>query len=100
MGLDTIAISIGSDEAALAKAFQMFDSDNSGFLDAPELHKALLDLGLDVEQQDVTEMMLEATGDPNDTDIDYEAFLRLFSASGRVENPETGEQMCKTNSVL
>merc|ERR1712190_362141 len=75
---ELITSQIGSDDAALTKAFKMFDSDNSGFLNGDELFKALLDLGLDVEWEDVKEMMLEATGDPDDTDIDYEAFLRLF----------------------
>merc|ERR1712113_1383526 len=74
---ELITTQIGTDDAALTKAFRMFDSD-SGFLNGDELFKALLDLGLSVEWDDVKEMMLEATGDPDDTDIDYEAFLRLF----------------------
>jgi len=62
----------------LAQAFKDFDADGSGFICKNELKRAMTAIGLDLSDQDVEEMMSEATGDPEDENVDYKQFLKIL----------------------
>lgn len=65
-------------EESLTKAFKYFDEDDSGYLSKRELKKAMLSLGLQMGDDEIDEMVLEATEDPDDDNIDYEQFLSML----------------------
>merc|ERR1719487_2760021 len=65
-------------QTALLKAFNQFDEDDSGFLSKEQQKNAVSSLGLKLSEDDVSAMILEATGDANATECDYESFLKML----------------------
>lgn len=70
--------SLSTVEEALTKAFKYFDQDDSGYLSKPELKSAMQSLGLKMADDEIDEMVLEATEDPDDDNVDYEQFLSML----------------------
>ena len=65
-------------EEKLQEAFALFDKDNDGFIDAPELLKALSFLSnFDIEK---AQAALEAHDANGDGKMDYDEFKELVSA--------------------
>jgi len=71
---------VGSDDQALTKAFQLFDTKKTGFLDTSEMVSALNSLGLAVNDGDAKLMIREAAGSDAATELDYKGFLQMFNS--------------------
>jgi NAD(P) transhydrogenase len=65
-------------QVAMFKAFNQFDNDDSGFLSKENLKKAVSSLGLTLTDDDVSAMIVEATGDRNAQECDYDSFLKML----------------------
>lgn len=66
-------------EEELKKAFAMFDTDQNGFISAAELHLVMTNLGDNLTDEEVNEMILEADMD-GDKLISYDEFAKLIMA--------------------
>jgi len=64
-------------QVALFKAFNQFDTDDSGYISKEQLQAAMAKLGLTISAEDVGKMIAEATGDANAVEVDYESFLKM-----------------------
>ncbi|XP_078173050.1 calmodulin-like [Carex rostrata] len=64
----------------LREAFRVFDKDNDGFISSSELRSVLMNLGENITDEDVDEMIKEA--DVNgDGQVDYAEFVKMMSYS-------------------
>eukprot|EP00928_Gymnodinium_smaydae_P001984 TRINITY_DN10705_c1_g2_i2.p1 TRINITY_DN10705_c1_g2~~TRINITY_DN10705_c1_g2_i2.p1 ORF type:complete len:1548 (-),score=352.87 TRINITY_DN10705_c1_g2_i2:71-4570(-) len=63
---------------AMRKAFRLFDTDGTGFIDARGLIQSMHNLGVEIEQTEAEDMIFEATGDEDVDEIDYETFCRIL----------------------
>uniref|UniRef100_A0A7S1W153 EF-hand domain-containing protein n=1 Tax=Neobodo designis TaxID=312471 RepID=A0A7S1W153_NEODS len=70
----------------LKQMFKTFDKDNSGTIDANELHQMLLYMGVATTESEVKEMIAQV--DKNgDGDIDLEEFLEVMKGAQDVSSP-------------
>lgn len=69
---------------ALKKAFKFYDKRKHGFLSAKDLEGALLSLGMEMDEDDATEMIYEATDGKSMEELDYETFIAVIA-----QNTET-----------
>ena len=69
----------GGDDAAIRAVFETFDADNSGDIDAGELHAALSALGMETSSSDAAEVLARYDAD-HSGGIDYEEFQKLVAA--------------------
>ena len=60
----------GSEEE-IRDTFRAFDKDGNGFITAPELRHVMLNLGVDLSDEEIEEMIKEADID-GDGEVDYE----------------------------
>lgn len=67
------------EEAAL-EIFEHFDVTGSGFIADWELKQAMGKLGFDLTDDEVTAMLIEATDNPDETDLDYTQFASILAA--------------------
>lgn len=65
-------------EADLRKAFKKFDADSSGTMSADELRGVVTDLGHNVTDEDLNQLMTEADKS-GDGQISYEEFLNCWN---------------------
>ena len=73
---------ITSDQiAGFKEAFDLFDKNGGGTIDANELHKTLEDVGIDLNESDLEDVMMTLDNDGNG-EVDFEEFLKLMT--GRV----------------
>eukprot|EP01122_Echinamoeba_exundans_P003406 TRINITY_DN13511_c0_g1_i1.p1 TRINITY_DN13511_c0_g1~~TRINITY_DN13511_c0_g1_i1.p1 ORF type:complete len:180 (+),score=52.13 TRINITY_DN13511_c0_g1_i1:22-540(+) len=63
----------------LRKAFDMFDTDQSGQINAQELRDAMQALGFEVEQKEV-ENMIESVDKDHNGAIEFEEFVEMMTA--------------------
>ena len=63
----------------LKEAFNLFDTDGSGNIDAKELKAAMRALGFQVKKADVRKMIADIDKDGNGS-IDFEEFLDMMTA--------------------
>ena len=63
---------------AFREAFEIFDKNGGGTIDASELQKTLADVGIDIDGADLTEVMLTLDGDGNG-EVDFDEFLKLMT---------------------
>uniref|UniRef100_A0A7S2QP51 NAD(P)(+) transhydrogenase (Si-specific) n=1 Tax=Zooxanthella nutricula TaxID=1333877 RepID=A0A7S2QP51_9DINO len=66
-------------------AFRYFDLDSSGYITPEQLKAALKGLGMQLSDEHIMKMVVEATGSDEDEHIEYEDFLRIFNVE-----PERG----------
>jgi Ca2+-binding EF-hand superfamily protein len=66
-------------ENEIREAFDLFDTDNSGTIDANELKVAMKALGFEANDQEVKQMIASIDTDGSGT-IDYEEFLNMMTA--------------------
>ena len=65
-------------EEEVIEAFKVFDADASGYITADELRRILMDIGEDVSEEEMNQLILEADLDGNGR-IDYDEFNKLVS---------------------
>ena len=65
--------------AELKEAFQLFDSDEDGLIDAKELKAAFKALGVEVKTADARKMLLDM-GRDEDAGVSFDVFLELIAA--------------------
>uniref|UniRef100_A0A0G4G1J2 EF-hand domain-containing protein n=1 Tax=Chromera velia CCMP2878 TaxID=1169474 RepID=A0A0G4G1J2_9ALVE len=76
----------------LREAFNLFDTDQSGAIDARELKAAMRALGFDVKKEDVRKMMAEIGKDPTAA-ISFEDFCEIMS--GRMADKYSRSEILK-----
>ncbi|CAJ0931142.1 unnamed protein product, partial [Mesorhabditis belari] len=60
-------------------AFKLFDRDGKGWIDLEDLKRVSNELGEDIKQNDLIEMLKEAEADPGQKGrVDEEAFFRIM----------------------
>jgi len=67
-------------EAAMNYVFHAFDDDNSGFVSAVNLKAAMTKFNIQLDDAQVKEMIFEASGDPEEDQLDYESFVGMLRA--------------------
>ena len=65
-------------EAELQEAFRLFDKDSNGLISAEELRHVMKNLGENLTDGDIGEMMREADTD-GDGQINYDEFVKVMS---------------------
>ena len=58
---------------------QVFDTDNSGKISAQELKKVMANLGENLTDEEIDEMIREADTD-GDGEVDYDEFVKMMSS--------------------
>ena len=76
----------------LREAFNLFDTDRRGAIDARELKAAMRALGFDIKKEQVRKMMADIGKDPNST-IAFEDFCELLAS--RMSEKGTREEVMK-----
>ena len=64
-------------EEEILEAFKVFDKDGNGFISASELRHVMVNLGEELTDEDVDEMIREADVD-GDGQIGFEEFARMM----------------------
>merc|ERR1711907_673119 len=72
------------------EAFELFDTDKSGSIDASELSFAMRALGFEPTGQEVADMLEKTDEDGNGT-VQYEEFVDLVS--GRLDRKDPDQEM-------
>merc|ERR1711871_852061 len=76
--------------AEFKEAFELFDTDKSGSIDASELDFAMRALGFEPTGQEVADMLSKTDEDGNGT-VQYEEFVDLVS--GRLDRKDPDQEM-------
>merc|ERR1711990_457893 len=80
------------DKADIKEAFDLFDGDGGGTIDATELGIAIQALGFTPTQEEIDKMLADIDGDANGT-VDFEEFMTLMSDKvGGKSGPEEMEK--------
>merc|ERR1711998_428341 len=78
--------------AEIGEAFQLFDIDGSGTIDAKELGTAMRALGMEASKEETRKMIEDIDKDGSGT-IDFEEFLAMMTA--RVGDSQSREEQLK-----
>ena len=81
----------------IKEAFDLFDTDGSGAIDAKELKVAMRALGFEPKKEDLKKMMQDADRDGNGM-IDFEEFTELMQT--RLANRDPKEEMLKAFRLI
>merc|ERR1712094_167336 len=65
-------------KAELREAFDLFDTDGSGAVDASELHTAMKALGFEPKKEEIAKMVREMDKD-GDATVDFEEFCIMLA---------------------
>merc|ERR1712086_449050 len=82
----------------IKEAFDLFDIDGSGTIDAKELGTAMRALGLDSRDPDEVRKMIEDIDKDGSGTIDHDEFLTMMSA--KVEDSGSKEAMAKVFALF
>lgn len=82
-------MSIGSQRAEIEETFRVFDKNGDGKIDFDDLKEVLTQLGEDVTDKDVNDMIKEADQSGNGV-IDFEEFMHMMLAN---EDEETKKSL-------
>ena len=66
-------------EEELKEAFRVFDKDGNGFISADELRHVMTNLGEQLSEEEVEQMIQEADSN-GDGQVDYEEFCKMMTA--------------------
>ena len=66
----------------MKEAFNLFDKDKSGFIDAKELKSVMNTLGEKLSDEEISAMIKAADLDGNGT-IEYEEFVKMMKGHGK-----------------
>ena len=84
-------------EDQIRQAWLLFDDDDSGQIDANELKKVMISLGLNPTQEELDDIIQDIDRD-NDGTIDYNEFLRLMST--KLKDAQTEEELAEAFAVF
>ncbi|XP_037703771.1 calmodulin-like [Choloepus didactylus] len=70
---------VGSEPEALREAFRVFDLNNDGRISVAELKQAVTNMGMEISEEEVDEMVREVDTD-QDGHVDYEEFVRMLTS--------------------
>merc|ERR1711918_147868 len=79
-------------KAELKEAFDLFDTDGSGAVDASELHVAMKALGFEPKKEEITKMVKEMDKD-GDATVDFEEFCIMLAE--KMNQKDGKEEMMK-----
>lgn len=71
-----------STEEEMKQAFDVFDADGNGYIDKSELGEVLRQLGEEVDEEQLNDMM-KAADSNNDGKIDYQEFVKMMKSDLR-----------------
>merc|ERR1712072_728153 len=91
------AVVSDKDMAEFKEAFELFDTDKSGMIDATELTFAMKALGFNPSKKEVRDMLKEVDTDDNGT-IEFGEFVGLLS--GKMESKDPAERVKKASRGL
>merc|ERR1711939_1226726 len=81
-------------KAELREAFDLFDTDGSGAVDAAELHTAMKALGFEPKKEEIAKMVKEMDKD-GDATVDFEEFCIMMAEK---MNQRTARRRCSRGS--
>ena len=70
--------SFEEEEEELTKAFEFFDSENSGFIDENYFKKAICTFGNKINEEDFDELMKKAIYDKTNKNFNYKEFIKII----------------------
>merc|ERR1712072_210382 len=76
----------------IREAFDLFDTDGSGAIDAKELKVAMRALGFDPKKDEIRKMISDIDKDGDGT-IDYDEFTMMMTA--KMAEKDSREEICK-----
>merc|ERR1719482_1891797 len=79
-------------KAEVKEAFELFDTDGSGAIDAKELKIAMQALGFEPTSDEIAKMMKDIDADGNAT-VEFEEFLEMME--GKMSGKDPVEEMKK-----
>merc|ERR1711865_334303 len=79
-------------EKECKEAFDLFDGDGSGAIDAKELKVAMMALGFEPSDEDIDKMVKDIDADGNAT-VEYEEFLQMMN--GKMSDKDMQDEMKK-----
>ncbi|CAL9190115.1 unnamed protein product [Musa hybrid cultivar] len=81
----------------IKEVFDLFDTDQSGSLDAKELNVAMRALGFEMTEEDINRLMTEIDKDRNGA-IDFEEFLHMMTA--KIGERDSKEELTRAFRIL
>merc|ERR1711981_1368777 len=97
MGVHQFAMSLTEDQKKECKeAFDLFDSDGSGAIDASELKVAMMALGFEPNDDEIDKMVKDIDADGNAT-VEFEEFIGMMEGKMSGKDPE--EEMKKAYAL-
>ncbi|KAL3818768.1 hypothetical protein ACJIZ3_004673 [Penstemon smallii] len=81
----------------IREAFELFDTDGSGTIDAKELNVAMRALGFEMSEEEITGMIAEVDKDGSGA-IDFEEFCHMMTA--KFGERDTKEELMKAFNMI
>ncbi|KAL6656974.1 hypothetical protein ACP70R_004754 [Stipagrostis hirtigluma subsp. patula] len=81
----------------IKEAFDLFDTDNSGTIDAKELNVAMRALGFEMTEEQITQMIADVDKDGSGA-IDYEEFEHMMTA--KIGERDSKEELTKAFRII
>uniref|UniRef100_A0A0E0AMR4 EF-hand domain-containing protein n=1 Tax=Oryza glumipatula TaxID=40148 RepID=A0A0E0AMR4_9ORYZ len=81
----------------IKEAFDLFDTDNSGTIDAKELNVAMRALGFEMTEEQINQMIADVDKDGSGS-IDYEEFEHMMTA--KIGERDSKEELTKAFSII
>merc|ERR1712097_93317 len=93
MGLHTMAGALTEQQKnEIREAFDLFDTDGSGAIDAKELKVAMRALGFEPKEDEIRKMISDIDKDGDGT-IDFDEFVMMMTA--KMAEKDSREEICK-----
>ncbi|RLN35802.1 hypothetical protein C2845_PM03G12970 [Panicum miliaceum] len=81
----------------IKEAFDLFDTDNSGTIDAKELNVAMRALGFEMTEEQINQMIADVDKDGSGA-IDYEEFEHMMTA--KIGERDSKEELTKAFRII
>ncbi|XP_010916613.1 probable calcium-binding protein CML13 isoform X2 [Elaeis guineensis] len=81
----------------IKEAFELFDTDNSGTIDAKELNVAMRALGFEMTEEQINQMIAEVDKDGSGA-IDFDEFVYMMTA--KIGERDFEEQLLKAFHII
>ncbi|KAG8383334.1 hypothetical protein BUALT_Bualt04G0001700 [Buddleja alternifolia] len=81
----------------IKEAFELFDTDGSGTIDAKELNVAMRALGFEMSEEEITRMIAEVDKDGSGA-IDFDEFCHMMTA--KFGERDTKEELMKAFHII